>query len=232
MNENDAPLNFNPFANDIQGFIVSLINKAIHNLQTCIPAIVSKVEDRKYVKATPAVQQLDSKWASVPWADIRLPVVVPFGGGIVMSWPLAAGDTGWIIAGDLDPSLFFQDPSRPQKQNILNRHSYQFGFFLPDKIAGFTLSAEDDGAFVIATEDGKTKISLKSGGITIASSDTLNINGKSVNIKTNDNASVVIDGVNFKGHTHTTTIAQDTSLVNPETGTTTTKLELKTGGVN
>lgn len=229
--DNDAPLNFNPYDTGLVGIITNVVRKYISQMQTCIPAIVSKVVDRKFVIATPAVQQLNSQWTSVPWADIKLPVLVPYGGGIGMAWPLAAGDTGWIIAGDLDPSLFFKDPSRPQKQNVLNRHAYQFGFFVPDRIAGFNISAADDGALVIMTDDGKTKLSLKAGNVNITSSDTLNINGKSINIKTDDNASVVIDGVNWKNHKHDVTAGIGRVTVDPNSGANTAPLTWTSDGV-
>lgn len=200
---NDAPLNFDPFINSLQGYIVALVNKQLHNLQTCIPAIVSKVIDRNTVVVTPAVQQINSKWETVEWADIKLPVHNPFGAGIVVSMPVAVGDTGWIIAGDLDPSLFINtiaDGAKPARQNILNRHAYQFGFFIPDKISGANISAADDGALVVQTSDGDTKISIKDGTITIASKSALNINAETITITGGQN--VTINNTDWATHTH------------------------------
>lgn len=200
---NDAPLNFDPFINSLQGYIVALVNKQLHNLQTCIPAIVSKVIDRNTVVVTPAVQQINSKWETVEWADIKLPVHNPFGAGIVVSMPVAVGDTGWIIAGDLDPSLFINtiaDGAKPARQNILNRHAYQFGFFIPDKISGANISAADDGALVVQTSDGDTKISIKDGTITISSKSALNINAETITITGGQN--VTINNTDWATHTH------------------------------
>lgn len=230
MENNDAPIVFNPFATDPVGLITEVVKKYINQMQTCIPAIINSVDaDRRHVTATPAVQRLDSKWSTVPWAGIKLPVLALFGGGIIVSWPLQAGDTGWIVAGDLDPSLFFQDPSRPQRQKTFDRHSYQYGFFIPDKIGQYNISSEDDGALVIQDETGATKISLKSGTINITSSDTLNINGQTVNIKGNGN--VYINGTDWKTHNHTVP-SGITVQVTPTSGSGSTTATATTGGVN
>lgn len=192
---------FNPFANDPLPFIEALISRALHNLQTCVPAIVKKVEDRNMVVVIPAVQQMNAEWQSVEWAEMRLPVLTPCGKNIALSVPLTAGDTGWIIAGDLDPSLFFKDVKKSAKQNILNRHEYQFGFFVPCALGDYKITA-DDGAFVIGTLDGETQFSVKDGEVNVKSKGALKITAKNVIIETDDSASVVIDGVNFKEHQH------------------------------
>ncbi len=193
--QNDANINFNPYIGDINGVIIATVKKYIQQFQTAIPAIVKKVVSRDTVIVTPAVQQIDSKWQSVPWADITLPIYTPCGNGLFASFPLATGDTGWIIAGDLDPSLFFKDKSKPQRQNFMNRHEYQYGFFVPDAINGYNISSDDDGALVIASKTGNTKVVISNNGLKIKSD--------SVIIETTDNASVSIDGVNWKNHSHT-----------------------------
>lgn len=227
MND-DANISYNPYIGSIDGFIIAAIKKYLSQVQTCIPAIVKEVISRDTVVVTPAVQQIDSKWQSVPWAAIKLPVRTPGGNGIFASWPLRAGDTGYIIAGDLDPSLFLNDKSRPQRQNIMNRHQYQFGFFVPDAINGYNVSSDDNGALVISTSDGKTKLVL--------GSNSLKIKSDSVIIETTDNASVTIDGVNWKNHTHTAKWEPQTLTlaVNTQnnTATNTSEISKTTGGVN
>lgn len=203
---------FDPFATNLPTYVEALIKRAVHNLQTCIPAIVKEVVSRNEVVVTPAVQQMDADWQSVAWADIKLPVRTPCGNNLLISCPLTAGDTGWIIAGDLDPSLFFKDPSKPANQNLLTRHDYQYGFFLPDKIGKLTLE-DSDGGIHIGTADGKTKILIKDGEISIESTSELKIMGKNITINTDDNSSVVIDGVNFKEHQHAATGLTTTATV-------------------
>lgn len=208
MSQKQGPMNFNPFAGSASGFTMSAIKKALHELQTCIPAIVKEVKGRNQVIATPAVQRVSSSGEIVAWANIVLPVLVPCGGGMITSWPIKAGDTGWIVAGDLDPSLFLKDSKKPARQNIYNRHSYQFGFFIPCQMAGFNVSTDDTDALIFSTQDQKTKISLKDGAITIESSDALNIKAKTVNVEGSEKVlikgsnSVSINGIDWETHTH------------------------------
>ena len=228
MQNNNANVSYNPYIGNLDGIISAVVKKNILRLQTCIPAIVKEVKGRDRVVVSPAVQQIDSKWQSVPWADISLPVCTPSGNGLFVSFPLAVGDTGWIIAGDLDPSLFFKDKTRPQRQNLMNRHEYQFGYFVPDTINGYSVSSDNDGALVIGSKDGSTEVVISNNGLKIKSD--------SIIIETTDNASVTIDGVNWKNHTHTAKWSPQTLTlaVNTQTNTATNTEEISktTGGVN
>ena len=190
----ESPLIFDPYANDFVSFIRGAIKKAIYDIQTCIPAIVKEVKSRDKVVVSPAVQQTGNDWQSVPWADITLPVCTPCGNGIFASFPLAVGDTGWIIAGDLDPSLFFKSPDSPQRQNTFERHEYRFGFFVPNTIGGYRIDSEDDGSLVIGTKNGSSKVVISNNGLKIKSD--------SIIIETTDGASITIDGTDWKTHTH------------------------------
>lgn len=199
MNNNNAPIVENPFEQSSNNIIVGIVRQELKKLHTCIPAIVKKVISRGEVIVSPAVQQIDVNWKSVEWADIKLPVHTPSGNAILCSAPLTVGDTGWIIAGDLDPTLFFNDMERPARQNTMDRHNYQFGFFLPDKIKGFEISGDDDGWY-IGTADGKTKIVLKDGEVSIVSKSTLKITAENVTI--NGSSKVEINGTDWKSHQH------------------------------
>lgn len=237
--ENESNIIFNPYDTNLAGIITAAIQKYLAEFQTCIPAIVKKVPSRNTVIVTPAVAQTDINWKVVPWANIELPVHTPSGGGIIMSYPVAVGDTGWIIAGDLDPSRFMDTigaTPTTQPQNSFLRHQYHYGYFVPDKIKGYTISEDDAGAVVIQTADGKTKFSLKDGTITLLSADkisieadtTLNINSNNVTINASDK--VIINGTDWQTHKHTvpTGIAVQ---VNPTSGTGATTATMDTTGV-
>ena len=221
MNDDNKGI-FNPYANNMDGAIVSAIRKYLQQVQTCIPAIVKEVIDRGHVTVSPAVQQVDSNWRSINWADITLPLCTPGGGGLFASWPVTAGDTGWIIAGDLDPSLFFKDTSRPQRQNTFERHKYQFGYFVPNVLGGYNVSTDDDGCVVIGSADGNTKI--------VIGSDELKIKSDSVIIETTDGASVTIDGKDWMTHTHSGSSLTTTATVG--SSSTPGTISGNTGGVN
>lgn len=222
---------FDAYATGFETYILEAIRTSLHRLQTCIPAIVQSVPSRDTVVAIPAVEQLDGNWETVPWAEIKLPVHTPCGSGIIISSPLTAGDTGWIIAGDLDPSLFIKtikQKAKPARQNILMRHDYQFGFFIPDKITGYEIASEDNGALVIQTKDGKTKISLKENTINIASGAELNINASNVTI--NGSSKVTINGKDWETHQHQVPTAIPVQVTLPSGEGATTE-PVNTGGV-
>lgn len=225
---NAANIVFNPFTTDLRGFILAAVQKYISQMQTCIPAIVKKVESRDTVIVTPAVQQLDADWEAVNWADIRLPVYTPAGGKFLLSAPLTAGDTGYIIAGDLDPALFNEDPKTPAPQKRLDRHNYQFGYFVPAKIGKLNLTAPD-GSFVISSEDGKTQIILQQDQVSIKTTSELRIEAQNVIIDGSSN--VTINGTDWATHNHTVPSGIAVQ-VTPTTGTGSTTGTIITGGVN
>lgn len=191
---------YRPFVNTENALIATMLSDFAQRFQTCIPAVVNKVISRDTVEVSPAVLQTDSQGDPVQWANITTTVLNPFSGGIFLSMPVAVGDTGWLVAADLDTSVFKQG-KKPSQQNSLTRHLYEYGFFVPDAINGYTVSEDDAGAVVLSTLDGKTKITLKDKEINVVSDDKLKINAKSITIESSNN-DVVIDGINFKNHKH------------------------------
>lgn len=205
---------FNNFVADQSGVIDQSFRAFSAKFQTCIPAIVKQVISRDTVKVSPAVIQSDINNDPIPWADITTTVLTPYGAGCFISFPLAVGDTGWLIAADLDTSNF-KNAKTPKQQNSFVRHQYQYGFFIPDVINGFSVSESDNGAIVLSSTDGETKISLKPGDITIKSATNLKINAENVII--NGGADVTIDGISFKNHTHSGATLTTTATVGAST---------------
>lgn len=224
MMNNDAILN--PYARNVSDLITVAIQSYLQKLQCCIPAIVKEVKSREQVVVSPAVQQTDINWNLQSWASIMLPVYTPQGGKGLISFPVSVGDTGWIIAGDLDPSLFMKDPTKSAGQKVYDRHKYQYGFFLPAIMKDYGIDSADDGGIVI--KNGNTKIVIKENEIDIVSNNALKINANSVNITSSGN-NVVIDGLNFKDHTHTISNASMQQVI---TGEVTITGNLTTGDVD
>jgi hypothetical protein len=195
-----API-YRPFVKNQQTLIEVMLNDFAKQFQTCIPAIVKEVVSRDTVKVSPAVQLTDSEGNPVDWANITTTVLTPFSSGLFISMPLSVGDTGWLVAADMDTSGF-KETKQPAQQKVYSRHLYQYGFFVPDAINGYTVSDDDSGAIVLSNTNGTTKITIKDDDITIKSSNTLKINANSVNISSDGNANVTIDGLNFKSHKH------------------------------
>lgn len=196
-----APPIYKPFIQNEKELIASMLSDFAKRFQTCIPAIVKKVISRDTVEVSPAVLQSDSYGNPIEWANIRTTVLTPFSSGILLSMPLTVGDTGWLVGADLDTSKFKKE-KKPSQQVSFSRHKYQYGFFVPDAINGYTISEDDSGAVVLTTTDGSTKIALKTDDITIKSNNTLKINAKSITI-TSEGNNITIDNINFKNHKHT-----------------------------
>lgn len=192
---------YNQFSNNLADYIESSLRAFAHKFQTCIPAIVKEVKSRDTVVVSPAVLQTSSNGTPLEWADITTTMLTPFGGNMFLSMPVAVGDTGWLVGADLDTYKFKQN-KKPAQQTIFTRHQYQFGFFVPDIINGYTVEDTDDGAIVLSSIDGSTKISIKKNEISLVSGGDLKINAQNVKIESSGN-NVLIDGVNFKAHAHT-----------------------------
>ena len=200
---------YNQFANDLPNYIENALRAFAHRFQTCIPAIVKEVKSRDTVTVSPAVLQTASDGSGVAWSDITTTILTPFSSGMFLSMPVAVGDTGWLVGADLDTDKFKQT-KEPSQQTVFTRHQYQYGFFVPDAINGYTVSDDDNGAIVLSSTDGKTKISLKDGNIELKSKTDLKISAKNVSITSVGN-NVTIDGTNWKTHTHNCTVSGVTS---------------------
>lgn len=153
--------NYNP-AN--QGSLSGVLKEVLKNfglqLECSTPAVVQSYNRQtNTVLVQPAINIETTGGEMIPRDTIELPVHCPFGGGIIMSFPLSEGDTGWIIAGDRDIALFKQSLS-VSNPNTRRQHRYSFGFFVPDKVNGISISQQDENKFVLQTIDGKTKITL------------------------------------------------------------------------
>lgn len=203
------------------GVLEEVLKNYSLGLENCLPAVVVSYDRAaNTVVVTPAIKTVSTDGQSTPRANITLPVHVFGGGGIVISAPLKAGDTGWIIAGDRDITLFKQS-LKVSNPNTYRTHKLAFGFFIPDKIKGFTVSGEDSGAFLIQTLDGSTKISLSDGLINITTGGNLTITAPSckitgnVEVEGDITATGEITGSEIPLSTHTHLITGAASIVAP-----------------
>lgn len=220
---------YRPYLPNDRALIQVLLDDFAKSFQSCIPAVITEVISRGQVRVSPTIQMSDSDGKPIKWADITTTILVPFGGSVFLSMPNKVGDTGWLVGADMDTALFKKEKKPAQQQSFV-LHQYQYGFFVPDMINGYSVSNEDGDAVVLSTLDGKTKISLKEKEINIVSDDMLKINAKSITIDSSNN-NVVIDGINFKNHTHTVPSAIAVQ-VNPTTGEGATTMPATTSGVD
>lgn len=195
---------YNPAdSNTLSGLVNVLQEKLLANIECAIPGIVESYDrntNRAVIK--PAITGVASQGQKVSKEPvINIPVFCMSGGGIIMSFPIREGDKGWLIANDRNISIFKQnlEESAP---NDFRKHTFLDAFFLPDKINDINFNQEDDGAFIIQTVSGNTKISLKEGVINVNSS-VINLNGNTViDGSLTVSKEATIKGIPFTTHVH------------------------------
>jgi hypothetical protein len=111
----------------------------------------------------------------------KVPVLALGGGGYFINFPLKKDDTGWIEASDRDISLYMQGSGDIAPPNQLDLHSFEFGRFVPDVFADYTIAGGDSGAMVISSLDGSVKITLSAGKIALTAAE-IDLNGTSINL--------------------------------------------------
>lgn len=169
------------------------------DFECCLPAIVRSYNRKSNtVTVQPAINQVSFDDQEIARLPATLPVFNPAGGGIGLNFPLQPGDTGYIIAGDRDNTLFLQNRA-VSIPNTGELHRFKFGFFVPDQIKGFDISDDDDGALVIQTLDGTTKISIKGGAINIVSSAAASVQAKTATVNCSESAVLTTPAATLNG---------------------------------
>lgn len=172
--------------------------------ECCLPAVVASYDRAKnLVVCRPAVNRIDTDGQSVPRMEIEVSCFNPAGNGIGINFPLQPGDTGHIVAADRD-TTFFKQYLKAMDPQTGDLHKYAHGFFLPDKVHDFTIKPEDEGALVIESLSGDTRISI------------LETPGGASRVKiTRKTASVEVNGFDLilKTPTSQITVADDGTVV-------------------
>lgn len=160
-----------------------------------LPAIVQSFDRENNVAVIrPLIQWVDvgnGLHDRHPLAQIN--VLSLGGGGFHISFPLAAGDLGWIIASDRDISLFKQslDTAAPNTGRL---HSFEDGWFVPDVFRKYTIDGADTDAMVIQSVDSLTRISIKNGVVEITAPTSLTVTSPETtftgNVTVNQNLNV------------------------------------------
>ncbi|TQI80003.1 hypothetical protein FHU10_5146 [Serratia fonticola] len=146
----------------LPGVIEFAFKKMLQGIDGQLPAVVVGY-DRETNRATvqPLISRLTTEGEPVERATIAsVPVLALGGGGFAITFPLKAGDRGWIEASDRDISLFMQtnDKAIP---NTLRMHEFSDGRFVPDMFASHTLPAENENEVIIQNKSGETLVGVK-----------------------------------------------------------------------
>ena len=171
--------NFNPAnSGSISGILSEILKNFGYTLENSIPAVVKSYNRNTNVAVVqPAINNITTGNEVLPYDTMSLPVFNYGAGDIVINFPLKEGNTGWIVACDKDSSLFLQS-LKVSNPNTFIRHKFSFGFFIPDKVHGASISQADDGLLVIQTLDGKTKICLGENYINVVSEENIDVTTK------------------------------------------------------
>jgi hypothetical protein len=158
-------------ANDghIGGVLNSIFRKQHMRLEGQLPAIViSYNRNANLATVRPLIMQLLTNGQTVQRASIAtVPVLALGGGGYCMTFPLKAGDLGWIEASDRDISLFMQS-FQQSPPNTFRIHRFSDGRFVPDAFKQYTFDSTDDASsMVIQNYAGSVKIALDPAAIRV-----------------------------------------------------------------
>lgn len=173
------------------GVLRTMARKLVQNVDDCIPAVVTATDGRLWATVQPQIMMLTTTGERIARAPIpRVPIFTPGAGGFVVSFPVKAGDFGWLKATDRDLSLFLQS-LQSDVPNTRRQHSFSDGYFIPDVLRQWTLNGDDAARLVIQSADGSAviaigadKIKVKHGTLveidapTVTTSSDLTVGGK------------------------------------------------------
>lgn len=157
----------------LEGLLIELA-ESINKLFECkLPCVVTAVSsDRTRVSVRPLIHIIGRDDQPVTRDIIEgLPVYQAGAGDFLMSFPVVAGNIGWIEAADRDLGIFLQayDVSDPGSRR---KHSFSDAVFVPDIMTNFSIAEEDSAAVVIQNRTGTVKIAMDGDQIRIANGDT------------------------------------------------------------
>lgn len=182
--------------NSLAGALRFAFSKMIQNVQGMLPAqVISYDRDNNRVNVQLLISLLTTSGASVPRPQLAsIPVAVFGGGGFLLSFPLNAGDLGWVIANDRDISNFLStySMSTPNTNRICQ---FADGVFVPDAMRGYTISGGNAGAVVLQNTAGTVCVAVNDTDVTITAAQTVTVNaGHNVNINATANSVMTLAG--------------------------------------
>lgn len=201
----------------ISGIMRVFLEKIKNSIDVCLPVkVVAYDRKENTVSVEHCINMLSTKGETISRGKVmNVPVFNFGGGGFVMSFPLNAGDFGWLVASDRDISLFKQNKGKASP-NTLRKHNFSDAFFIPDKIFNTNIDADDMSAFILQSIDGATKFVMQNGEIKICA-ENIKIVSQQIDIEGNvsldgdldvagevsASKDVITNGVSLLKHVHT-----------------------------
>lgn len=162
---------------DLRGCMEFLLGKFLQNTDDMIPAkVIAYNRSTNRAQVQPLIYFVTTSNELVERAQIAsVPVLQLGGGGFVLSFPINAGDIGWIKANDRDISLFKKNYVMAAP-NTQRKHSFEDAIFIPDTMKkGVTIASEDAANTVLQNLSGTVKIALWDNLIKILSTNGVGI---------------------------------------------------------
>jgi len=151
------------FANKgtLLGALLHSYRKMLMNTDDMLPAkVISFDRSTNTAVVQPQIMMVTTDQKLVSRADYAsIPVYTMGGGGFFVSFPLVAGNTGWIKASDRDISLYLQG-GKETAPNTNRLHSFEDGLFFPDVMDAITIAGGDENNLVIGSTNGAVAISM------------------------------------------------------------------------
>jgi hypothetical protein len=153
----------------LAGAITFSFQKMLQNVNGMLPAqVISYDRDTNRAQVQLLINIVGTDGSQYPRPQLAaIPVFVAGGGGFRISFPLKAGDQGWVIANDRDISNFLNsyNQTSPNTARIKN---FSDGVFYPDTMKGLnTIDSDDAENLVIQNNAGTVTISISNEVVTI-----------------------------------------------------------------
>lgn len=190
MTDAPSPPSIDPASReDAVGMLRLIMTKFLQGVDDMLPAKViayDRTTNRAQVQPLISVVTTDKK--VVQRAQVAsIPVLQLGGGGFVLSFPIKAGDIGWIKANDRDISLFLQSlPVAGASPNSDRKHSFEDAMFIPDTMfKQVVINGDDTENVVLQSIDGTVRISLGNDKITVTAPEVI-VNSPQVTVNATD----------------------------------------------
>ena len=181
--QNNPILNRQPGQASFGDHLRALLDDHAMRSDKLIPASVVSFDRTKNIATVqPMVMLVDSQNQTRLRNQVaEVPVISLGGGGFHISFPLKAGDLGWILAADRDISLFMQNLSAA-KPNTNRKNQFADSWFIPDVFRKYTINGDDEGAVVIQATDGSTRVAIGDGTVNITAPTSVKIDSPKTTI--------------------------------------------------
>ena len=200
------------------GSLVGVMNFAVQKMMQAmngmLPAQVTSYDrEKNRVEVQLMISLKTTDGSQIPRPHlVNIPVLALGGGTFSISFPLKAGDVGWVIAADRDISTFLQNYTQTAPPTT-RMHNFADGMFIPDLMKNYNISSANEDYVIIQSTDGT--MSIEMGLNPTTGHKEINLNADRININTTAGTGWLV----VNGNTWTSLLVENatspTMTVNP-----------------